>query len=189
MEFNEKNIKQRLAKKLSELYTVEQDCKMELNYNGEIKILKPDLICKVSDSVFFVVEVKDDSKQNFKLTNLLRQCAFYRFSNINGIMPVFVAFATYKTLFEGKCYKTSPEMNFANKLQIGVLRTSNSKSELTGKKGLEIIIGSQIVLVNTEMNEYSLIQNTPSAMIGTTASTNKMQHKGIKQILETIYKF
>lgn len=194
MEFNEKDIKKRLVKKLNQLPNIQvyENPSMIFNFDGEDKEVRPDLICNITDSLYFVIEIKDDKTKSFKLTNLLRQATIYRFSKYHGKNPLFVLIATQTSLLESNCFYGHNEVSFANKLQIGILRTSANNS--TGNKKLSAIIGSNVLWLSEEVEEVNNIGdinifnflNKFKLNIGTTARSNKRENSALTEFVDSM---
>lgn len=141
------------------------------------KQVRPDFGFKVcyseTETLFFVVEIKDDSAKNFNLSDLLRQAITYKFSQFQkGLIPDYVFVTTYGWLKEPKYYRyenCSQVLGLSNKLGIGVICLSQDNS-------IQFKIGSQILFeYKIDFGEFHWsLEKRRKLMIGTKSNTNKI---------------
>lgn len=92
----EEEIKQKLIKILSKDFDVIEE-QFGVSFYG--KKVRPDLAIKIKGrDELFLIEIKDDTTENFSLAHLLRQAITYKFSKFKGQIPTVVFVTTTKML-------------------------------------------------------------------------------------------
>ena len=96
-DIDETEAKSILAKILSRAFDVKEEARGFTSHWKEERQIKADLLCisKNDPSLYFVIEIKDDEKKNFKINSALAQVDTYKHSIFDGfeIEPAYAFFA------------------------------------------------------------------------------------------------
>jgi hypothetical protein len=165
---NESIIKNKLINLLKKDFRIIENI-IGLSFYDDKKVI-PDFAFCVGDSLF-IVEVKDDTTNNFSITELLRQAITYKFATYDNIKPTYVFITTTKMLKgdfnkEDMC-NLNLVLGLANKLGIGRIYLASKK--------IQIGIGSNIFykyFIENGETEFDF-QTLPSIIVGTNAKSNK----------------
>lgn len=130
----------------------------------------PDIIMKSLNSDFLIViELKDDTFKNYKISDLISQAISYKYATYNGLFPSLTLISTYSFL-KGGSVRTIKELELMFKLGVGILNFNNDTGKLQFRIGGKIFYNYNPITKESTF-DFNII---PSINIGTKAKSNKI---------------